>query len=46
MSALKRARLRFWMLAMDVISLAGGFGSPVYLRCARRASDCVDWEEQ
>ena len=36
-------RLRFWLFATDVVAFCGGYGSPVYLWCVRRASGATDW---
>jgi hypothetical protein len=39
------ARLRFWLLAMDVIALCGGFGSRAYSFAVGKAGDATDWGE-
>lgn len=40
---MRRARLQFWLLAMDACHAVGLFGRAPYLFCVERASDCIDW---
>lgn len=37
-------RLRFWLLALDVLAWRW-YGSPAYLWAVRKAADASDWEE-
>lgn len=47
---MRRARLHFWLHAMDVANALGCFGAPrdsrrfaLYLWCVGKASDATDW---
>jgi hypothetical protein len=38
-----RLRLEFWLFAMDLIALCGGFGSRLFLWALSHAAACEDW---
>jgi hypothetical protein len=43
---MRRLRLRFWLLALDVIRACGGrMGSAAYVYALCKASNATDWGE-
>lgn len=40
---MRQLRLRFWLAALDALSIAGLFGSRPYLWAIGKASNCTDW---